>query len=205
MLIYQLKHETPQLLPITQALGMMASIASVVNSKADDGGFWKDDIGALNMITPTIGHLLSIPRLPADASQLSDALFVGEMARLACLMILSGLRERFRLNTSDMLPLRRKFSALVMLDLTKSNGNLLGLRLWALITAALLQPSESRAGLLPYIQSALRGNGMTSLSPRDAIDYARALLWIETLQAHEAVALEQQVFAAPTGISNKTA
>lgn len=196
MLLHQLTSEDRRLLPVVQGLELMSALAGVVNRRGGDLHFWRDDVGALHLLTPVIHHFLSAPRHPDHAMLASDALYVGEMTRLVCLMLISALKERFALNTSDALPLQTRFSSLVMRGVTQSDGCVLELRTWALVTATLLQPAGDRAALMPYVLGAVQRMSMQGQTPHGVVDSARGLLWVDALDTHEPLELEQGLLAA---------
>jgi len=171
----------PQLAPISQALRIMSSVARTVNRNSDSPHFWQDEIGAVSLLGPVTHHLLSISRPSGIPSEGSEALVVGELARLACLTILSGLKGLFSLNTLDAAPLFTKFLATVTRSPEKAS-QLPDIKLWALISCALLQTGNGARALLPHIQAALRSRGGSNA--RCAINLAKSLIWIDALEGH---------------------
>ncbi|EXJ76030.1 uncharacterized protein A1O5_00538 [Cladophialophora psammophila CBS 110553] len=181
----------PQLSPVLCALRMMSSVAQMVNRDSDSMPFWKNEVLGIHLIGPVTHRLLSIPRLSDDPTKESDPSVVGEMVRLSCLIVLSGVKKGFCLNSSDMVPLQAKFAEMAARSLGEIDSRLQDLRLWALVTSALLRPSDARLSLISHIQVHIVSQGL--VDARAAVDIARALVWIEALEAHEETGLVAQV------------
>lgn len=169
----------------------MCSIAENVNRNSDSARFWEDDVGSIQMLGPVTHHLLSAPRLEDTATDDADILVVGELVRLACLMLLSGLKMRFSLNASDIVPLRVKFENVAARIVRDLDRPLQDLKLWALVTVGILHSSDQRLGLIPHISSAMRSMGISD--GQAVIDFSKSLIWIDSLEAHGEVQLAQEV------------
>lgn len=171
----------PQLLSISEALCMMSSVARKINTNSHDSDFWNDGVGAMDLLGPVTHHLLSASRIYSVGSDVSGIQVLGEIVSLVCLTLLSRLKGLFSLNTLDMTPLRTRFmTQLSLFDINRDAANLHGLKLWALLTSALIQPSDGRGELLPYIEAVMRCEG--SMDIHGAIDLTKALLWIDVIE-----------------------
>jgi len=180
--VSDLEHEYPVLYPTVQAFKMMSSVAEVVNKNGNSEDFWRREVEAIRLIGPVTHHLLSIPRLSATAKFDPYASFVGELARLACLMLLSRLKTRFSLNALDMQPLQTKLVNTVAQNSGKLDPKLGGLALWALMTAALVQPVVAREYLLPHILISCSSKGFCTEA---AMGFTRSTLWMNELEDNE--------------------
>ncbi|KAF4468831.1 hypothetical protein FALBO_4279 [Fusarium albosuccineum] len=187
-LVSYMKLASPQLAPISEALCMMSSVAQKVNSNSHNPDFWKDGVGAINLLGPVTHHLLSVCRVYQVDIEASEVLILGEMIRLTCLMLLSRLKGMFSLNALDMAPLWANFMTKLPLPVTdKVTTHLNDLELWALVTCALVQPGDGMEELLSHIEAAMRTRGITDM--HGAIDLAKALIWIDAIEGQGEVLL----------------
>jgi len=200
ILMLNIQGPHPSLLPALRALEMLSAVAAIVNRQGDDPAFWQDDVRAIHILAPLAHYLLSMQRIqPGDSIALqSPELVVGEMARLACLMLLSGLKGRYPdFDTTDMTSLWSRLVAISSLN-TECSGYLLDLQLWALITSGLLQEAVQRALLIPTTQRAYRRSGYTHA--REVVSMVRHVAWINILEdANEKDILGEIEFHSTTG------
>ncbi|CAG9977263.1 unnamed protein product [Clonostachys byssicola] len=171
----------PQLTPISEALCMTSSVARKVNTNSHDSDFWKDAVGAMELLGPVTHHLLSACRIDSVGINASRIQVLGEIVRLVCLMLLSRLKGLFSLNTLDMTPLWTRFMAtLSVFVINRDAACLDGLELWALVTSALVQPGQGMEELLPHIEAAMRSKGSTDI--HEAIKLTKELIWIDIIE-----------------------
>jgi hypothetical protein len=170
---------------------MLASVAEVINKEGNSLDFWKEEVGAICLLGPVTHHLLSAPRPIVTATNDLDIIVVGEIVRLTCLLLLSGLKQRFSLNAFDMAPIRAKLANMIAQAPGETDLQLEGLTLWALITSALLQSSHNRAYLLSPIVVSASKKGL--LDAQDSINYAKSLLWINTLADEEEPKVAEEI------------
>jgi hypothetical protein len=170
----------------------MSSVAEVVNSGRSSLHFWKDEVGAIRLLGPVTYHLLSAPR-PFEAATYDDphVTIVGEIVRLTCLVLLSGLKKRFSLNALDKEPLLANLLNVTVQLPRGLDMELESLTLWALTTSALLQSSHERAYLLPHITSCGRNQNLSDA--RASIKFARSLLWVDVLEDDEELRLAEEI------------
>ncbi|KAK7221365.1 hypothetical protein V2G26_009368 [Clonostachys chloroleuca] len=194
-LVFYMKLAFPQLSPISEALCMMSSVARKVNTNSHNSDFWSDGVGAMDLLGPVMHHLLSACRIYSVGSDVSGIQVLGEVVRLVCLMLLSRLKCLFSLNTLDMTPLRTRFmTQLSLFNINRDAAYLHGLKLWALVTSVLIQPSDGMEELLPYIEAVMRCEG--SMDIRGAIDLTKALLWIDVIEGQGEALLARKMGVA---------
>ena len=172
----------PWLSPIAQALRMMSSVAKTVNANSFNQDFWRDAVGAVVLLGPVTHYLLSLQRPTGPISEASRAVIVSELARLTCLIFLSRLKALFTLNALDIerLSLKILSSAAQSTNDDGENDILTDVKLWAVVSSALLLPCNQARALLPYIRATARAKGISEVS--SAVDLAKRLIWIETLE-----------------------
>ncbi len=136
-------------------------------------------------------YLLSLPRPAGVPEQQPDEILAGEMVRLTCLLMLSELKKRFSLNSLDLVPLRERVMPREPPTAALPVGDLLDLKLWALVTCATLQSAENRAALIPHIRNIAVAAGLAK--PEEIILFAKRLVWIAAIQADGEVALEREL------------
>lgn len=180
-LIFYMNLAFPQLSPISEALCMMYSVAHKVNTNSHNPDFWNDSIGALDLLGPVTHHLLSACRISEVGSDISRIRILGEMVRLVCLMLLSRLKSLFSLNTLDMTPLCTNFTTTLSLFVTNREATYVdNLELWALVTSALVQPSDGMEELLPHIEAITRSKVSTDI--HGAVELTKELIWIDAIE-----------------------
>ncbi|KAF4554913.1 Hypothetical protein D9617_3g019820 [Elsinoe fawcettii] len=169
-----------QLSPICRAMYMLSSVARNINQHSGDAGFWNDAISAVNMLGPVTHYLLSMPRQDWTPGTTSPELAVAELTRLVCLLILSRLKGKFLLNTVDSHGLASAFMArLHELPSIKTSRCLEDLKLWSLITFALLHHGGHDEALIPDIRAAIGSDDIFRAT--HAMDLVRGLLWVDVL------------------------
>ncbi|KAJ9144729.1 hypothetical protein NKR23_g5858 [Pleurostoma richardsiae] len=195
LLCVRLLELSPQLGPAVRALHLTSSVAAVANLNSQAPLFWKGDVGLVKMTGPAFHHLLFMPKFDVAARRgahdVPVAVLVVEMARLACLLLLVGLKARFSMPVPEMRPLRERFDNLLAIEPAGWTWEFRGLQLWSLVTAALLRPSQERRHLVGEIRRLTRAQGLAQ--HHDAIQMAREILWIDDLESCETESLSQEL------------
>ncbi|KAH8598684.1 hypothetical protein B0O99DRAFT_683441 [Bisporella sp. PMI_857] len=182
----------PRLSTICQTLCMMSSVAQIVNYNCNNLHFWQDAVGAVSLLGPVTHHLLSLSRVSDVSSEHSGTLVMGELIRLTCLMLLSRLKSLFSLNVLDTMPLCTKFMVVVAQSMEEDVPNpLMDIKIWALISSALLQPEDNTKALIRHIRTAARSRGIAS--GRNAIELVQGLIWISTLMGRREAQLADDI------------
>lgn len=168
-------------------LERMAAVAGFVNEHSSrEPGFWKseDDMRPIQFIAPITHALLSMPR--AHTFNLNGFQAIREMARLAMLILLAGVKARYGLSAPEMGYLQSKLSTLVSV-VAKSKMTLLFsvLQLWCLVVAALLSSGPARRTYVQEISSQI--TRMNIPDGTDAITTARDVIWIEDIASQDTV------------------
>lgn len=188
-------------LPAGQALIMVSSIADVININSRSASFWKKDVDAIRLIGPCIHFLLSMPRLPSDFMIMSDAedLVAREVVRITCLLLMSKLKESFAFPPSEQEPLHARLSGLFTKHVEILGENYFELKVWALVTLALLRYHDGKD---IFIQEMRRMLAMNKLAPLEFIEIARHIIWIDFLMSpfSEDLEVELNPFTSPEGI-----
>ncbi|KAL4913230.1 hypothetical protein BDW62DRAFT_214401 [Aspergillus aurantiobrunneus] len=173
---------------LVETLERMAALSDFVNESSCEPGFWKteDDMRPLRILGPVTHALLSIPR--ADCFSLNSFAVVREMARLALLIILAGLKASYGFSAIEMAGLQEKlatfFSGAVRNQLVLP---FLALQLWSLLSATLLQPNGAARSLYVH-EISLRMASMRVPDGASAVAAARDVIWIEDIASEDAVA-----------------
>ena len=168
-------------------LGKMAALANFINIHSSrEPGFWKseDDMRPLQLLGPVTHELLSMPR--ADSSTLNDFQVIREMARLAMLILLAGVKTRYEMSAPEMGYLQTKLSTLVSVSFNKQTVLPLPvLQLWCLFVAALLLSGPERRMYVQVIS--LRMADINIQDGTGAVAAARNIIWIEDLASADAI------------------
>lgn len=189
--LFELESKHPQLLPLLRALEMMSSISEMINRHGHSSLFWENEVAAIHMLGPATHHLLSSGRIVDSDAATADCLIVAESARLACLILISGLKRRFSLNASDMGPLQAKYASVVARDVGELDGPLAHLSLWALVSAALLLSNDMRMHLLPRIRAVMKSQGLPD--SRAAFESAKEIIWMDNMEITQEAQLADEI------------
>lgn len=192
-LLIQIEQMPPDISVVGDGLQMLSSIADVINRGSHSASFWEKDIDAITLLGPCIHFLLSMPRLPNDFDTLPQAsdLIMREILRLVGLLIMSTLKAMFGLPSSEQAPIQAKLSDLVVRHATSLEERHFELKVWALVTVALLQNRGERGVYVHEIQGVV--SGMVNQSPREVIEVAEEMIWINILESPNAESLLQEV------------
>lgn len=183
----------PDLEPAVHGLGMMISAADRVNNEGKSLAFWHDETLAIHLIGPVTHHLLSMPRLPQKHHRASCTVVLAEEIRLACLVLLSAVKARFSLNTSDLGPLQEKLRLLPDWDVGQMDTPLARLHLWAMITWNLSVQGSVDNGTAIRICRTMHALGISNC--RAAVDSAKELAWIDAIEEDRAGQLAEELTA----------
>ena len=164
----------------------------MVNLSSHSTQFWNNDIDGFSLLGPHIHYLLSMERLPADFESSSESgdLIAKEMVRAICLVVASRLKEMFTFFVDERVALQKRFADLVPLT-RRLREPYLQVKMWALVTAASLQPRDSRGMYLDEVAEDVS----TMESPADYafIQEAKELIWIDCLESPAADELQQDL------------
>lgn len=160
---------------------MISSIAGVINTNSHSTSFWKRDIDAISLFGPCVHSLLSMPRLPFNFEIMDDAedLIAREMVRLTCLMLMSRLKELFAFPASERVALELKTTEFMSRNVKVVGKRYFELKMWALVTVALLQHRDERGIYIQEMQRELRATNITT--PYFLVEIARDIVWIDIL------------------------
>ncbi|KAJ5814881.1 hypothetical protein N7474_006658 [Penicillium riverlandense] len=172
---------SPTIAPAGEALRMISSIADVINTNSHSTTFWQRDIDAISLIGPCIHFLLSMPRLPTGFETMANLedLIAREMVRLACLMLMSKLKELFAISASERVELQARVAEFMSQSVKILGKRYSELKSWALVTVALLQHRDGRGVYMREIHEEMRT--MDIPTPSDMLDIARDIVWIDIL------------------------
>lgn len=176
---------SPDMTQAGKALHDLSIIADVVNLNSSSTQFWKNDMGAFFLIGPYIHFLLSMTRLPTEFEKNlpqshRDDLIMKEIVRVVCLVLMSRLKETFSFFTIERAALQAKFAGLVPLT-RQLDETYLQVKLWALVTEALLEARENRGIYLDEIARSV--STMGNQADCSVIQEARELIWINCLES----------------------
>lgn len=170
----------PQGKRIYAMLRLTASLIAVVNRNASDPLFWTQDAILVEKLGVVSHFILSVPKRPEDDPQTDYSVFlVQRMVQLACLMVLSKLKQLAAFHWADMGPLRDRFVDLLQGSYYEIHVDLKRLRLWAIATACSLVDPEARDPFLVEARQSIRALGYRTAE--QAIEYVKGLLWLESI------------------------
>jgi hypothetical protein len=163
-----------------QALERVSFVANEVNTKGHSPLFWHQDEDGMNLLGPCIHFLLSMPRLSEnlDVALRLDEL-ITEMVRLVSLCLMSRLKAMFSFNAPEQAQLESKFSSFIASYARYIGGPYRDLKIWALVTASLLQNGGSRDVYLDEIRRDMAPPG--EIDATACIQTAKDLIWFEVL------------------------
>ncbi|KAL7931573.1 hypothetical protein V8C35DRAFT_309827 [Trichoderma chlorosporum] len=164
-----------------KALQLLSRIANMVNLNSHSALFWTDDMGAFSLIGPVIHCLLSMPRFSSDFVNLpnADDLIMREMVRLIGLVLMSKLKEMFAFFSIETAVLQEKFAHFVPYT-RRLSKTYLEVKLWALVTAALL---DTRDNLGYYLDEIARDTPAIQQDGSDIVENAKGFVWINALES----------------------
>lgn len=163
-----------------QGLERVSLVAKEVNEKGTSPLFWRQDVDGLNLLGQCIHFLLSMPRLPKalDYSPESDEL-IAEMVRLVSLCVMSRLKAMFSFNAPEQAQLGQRLSALTTSYTRQICGRYRDLKIWVLVTAALLHDGVGRDVYLSEIRYEMDAAGETDAHA--CVQIAKDFIWFDAL------------------------
>lgn len=181
-ILLQLQQMPPSISIIADALQQVSEIADIVNLNSHATAFWKKDVDAILLIGPPMHHLLSMPRLPREFATLPDAgdLVVRELIRLVCLLIMSALKQKFTFFTVERDTIQAKLAQFIASNLQYIGFEHREIKIWALITAALLEERSMRELYLMKLEDEALAS---HTSPQSLVNIARDIIWLGCLES----------------------
>jgi hypothetical protein len=164
-------------------LALVSSVADTINLNSHSASFWEKDIEAITLLCPCIHTLLSMPRLPIGFLMLPEAsdLIMGEILRLVCLLLMSNLKGLFGLPSNEQESLWAKLEGLVSQHARVLEDRHFELKIWAFMTAALLQSRGNRGVYLRELHQ--NETSSNHHPPEEIIRLAREMIWINILES----------------------
>ncbi|KAK1251254.1 hypothetical protein MKX07_005809 [Trichoderma sp. CBMAI-0711] len=151
-LLQKAQEVAPEGKQIYAMLRKIAAVISMVNQNANDALFWTQDAVLVENLGLASHFILSAPKSAEENPQLDHSVFlVQRMVQLACLMIISRLKQLAAFHCADMGPLRERFTSLFHEPRNEIRAELEMLRLWAVVTACSLTDIEAQG---PFILEA---------------------------------------------------
>ncbi|KAI5461948.1 hypothetical protein BGZ63DRAFT_202151 [Mariannaea sp. PMI_226] len=171
----------------------MQLISNIINAKDNSKEFWEDEIGAIRLIGPVTHNILSMNNGSCIKTHNQSDQAVEDLATLAFLMLLSGLKKEFSLNASDMPLLQAQFAqkSASVACLSADDGPIGRLHIWALITGASLHPMSAKEVLIPQIFLLMKTLGLPNAVA--VFNNVKELVWINALQSSEARNLANEI------------
>ncbi|KAM0453122.1 hypothetical protein ACHAPV_009078 [Trichoderma viride] len=181
-ILVQLQQMPPDIAIAADALQKISDVADIVNLNSHSAVFWTKDVESILLIGPPMHHLLSMPRLPEDFETLPDTggLVVRELIRQVCLLIMSALKQKFTFFTVERGTIQAKLAQFITSNLYYVGSEYREIKIWALVTAALLEERTMRELYLTKLEDeALESHS----SPQSLIDIAREIIWFDSLES----------------------
>ncbi|KAI2694775.1 hypothetical protein CBS147372_9614 [Penicillium roqueforti] len=173
----------PTIAPAGEALRMISSLANVINTNSHSASFWKKDTKAISLMGPCIHFLLSMPRIPNNFETMADRedLIAREIVRLVCLVLMSRLKEAFAFPATERVSLQTRFAEIVSQNITAIGEKYFDLKIWALVTGALLQRRDEKGLHGGEIHRVLRT--VDTSKQYDVLEITREIVWIDILMS----------------------
>ena len=139
---------------------------------------------ATRLLGPAAHYALSIPRMSSEAFALAytSAEVLCEIVRLAILLVLARMKGVFSLIAGETAPLQRKFADMLPLA-ADAFGSCPEMVLWCMIVVACSHKREIPRSLTTAIRHAMVR--MSISTAPNAIEIARAIIWVEKTMATE--------------------
>ncbi|KAI0116907.1 hypothetical protein F4814DRAFT_459172 [Daldinia grandis] len=173
--------DCPALGDIVRAMRAVAAVASYINRRAPDDGFWTDDVAAARVLGPALHEVLSLDgrALPSDAADPAySATAAREAFRRAALVLLAAVKARMGARALEMaahLDAFRQISQLPLVDWAVVPE----LNLWAHVVSAMQEESPSRAWHVLAIVGMMESMGLRSGG--QAVGVARGVIWVDAV------------------------
>ncbi|KAM0257272.1 hypothetical protein ACHAQJ_004510 [Trichoderma viride] len=181
-ILLQLQQMPPSISIVADALQKVSEIADIVNLNSHYIAFWKKDVDAILLIGPSMHHLLFMPMLPKEFAILPDTgdLVVRELIRLLCLLLMSVLKQKFTFFTVERGTIQAKLTQFIASNLQYIGSKYREIKIWALITAALLEERTMRELYLIKLEDeALASHN----SPQSLVNIAMDIIWLDCLES----------------------
>ncbi|KAL7937300.1 hypothetical protein V8C35DRAFT_292129 [Trichoderma chlorosporum] len=180
VLLYDAEQIVPQGKRIYSMLRVTASIIAVANRSANDPLFWTQDAVLVERLGLASHSILSVPKAPEDDPHTDYPVFlVQRMVQLACLMVMSKMKQLASFHWADMEPLGELFGKLLEEPYYEIPLHLKRLRLWAIVTACSLMDPETQGPFLVAAKQSMKALGYNTAE--EAIGYVKSLLWFECI------------------------
>lgn len=164
------------------ALERIAAVCNFVDAHSHQPAFWRqeEDLSPLTMLGPPTYLLLSLPRFVSSSASCPQ--YVHEMARLALLIFLAGLKITYGLAAPEMDLLQDKICRLIQGDNMHLENHCFFPRLqnWAIVIAILCQTSGAqKTTYTKAIAHRMSTNGYKNGAA--VLEDARSILWVDCL------------------------
>ena len=179
-LLHKAEEVAPEGERIYAMLRKTASVITMVNRNANDPLFWTQDAILVEKLGLASHYILSVPKSAEDDPQLEHPVFlVQRMVQLACLMIISRLKQLAAFHCADLDSLRHRFTTLLQEGHYEVPVELERLRLWSLMRACSLTDPEAQGPFVPEARRSMRALGYSTAE--EAIEHVKGLLWLESI------------------------
>ncbi|KAL7912598.1 hypothetical protein GGI35DRAFT_440668 [Trichoderma velutinum] len=180
ILLSDAKTMVPQGERIYAMLRVTASVIAMVNRNANDPLFWTHDAALAEKLGSASHFILSVPKSSEDDPHIDYSVFVVQrMVQLACLMVMSKLKELASFHWADIDPLGDRLNKLLQVPYHETPVHLKKLRLWAIVTACSLMERETQ---VPFLVEARRSIGALGYrTAEEAVKNVKNLLWLENI------------------------
>ncbi|KAL7963789.1 hypothetical protein V8C34DRAFT_266572 [Trichoderma compactum] len=176
-LLSDAKTIAPQGERIYAMLRVTASVIAMVNRNANDPLFWTYDAALARGLGSASHFILSIPKSPEDDPHTDYPVFVVQrMVQLACLMVMSKLKQLASFHWDDIEPLGDRLGKLLRVAYHELPVYLQKIRLWAIVTACSLMDPEAQVPFLIELRRSIGALGYHTAE--EAIEYVKSLLWL---------------------------
>ncbi|KAL6808849.1 hypothetical protein GGI42DRAFT_316582 [Trichoderma sp. SZMC 28013] len=180
ILLNDAKTIAPQGERIYAMLRVTASVIAMVNRNANDPLFWTHDAALAEKLGSASHFILSVPKSPEDDPHTDYPVFVVQrMVQLACLMVMSKLKQLASFHWDDIDPLGDRLEKLLQVPYYEVPVHLQKIRLWAIVTACSLMDPQAQFPFLMELRQSIRALGYHT--PEEAIGYVKSLLWLENI------------------------
>lgn len=173
---------------LSLAIEQVEAVCTFVNTHFHRPEFWQQekDLTPLTILGPPTYTLVSMPRY--ESLDTNSFCFAHEMVRVALLILLAGLKEKYELAAPEMGLLQHELESLIINSHTQEQQNffLPHLQNWALVTAAMLrQPHRRISVYTDAISRRMHANNFTNGFA--VLEDARNILWIDCLQNSKSI------------------
>ncbi|KAH0494512.1 hypothetical protein TgHK011_001129 [Trichoderma gracile] len=182
--LYELLQEAEKVVPegkrIYAMLRKIGPVITMVNRNVNNPLFWTQDAILVEKLGLASHFILSVPKSAEDDPQLDHSIFqVQRMVQLACLMIISRLKQLAAFHCADMDPFRERFMGLLHEPRNEIRAELEMLRLWAIVTACSLTDTEAQGLFILEARHSIRALGYRAA--KEALEHVKALLWLDNI------------------------